>query len=121
MKIRIPNLDRMFNDVLAFVKEKQGEKGYIDTQDETADGIKCFVFSDVSSQGEERIVYGVRVAQTNGADDLQICYEPFVRTYRVEYAEDDFKTADWRSVRWDSDVYYIPTIFNIAEYIEEYA
>lgn len=119
-KIHIPSLDRMFNDVLAFVRENQGEKGYIDTQD-GGDTIHCIVFDEESGTGKERIVYGVRVAKDDdGTEDLEICFEPYTRTYVTEYDEEDFKEAEWLSVRW-SDVYFVPTIFNLAEYIEEYA
>ena len=119
-KIHIPSLDKMFNEVLAFVREKQGEKGYIDTQD-GGDKIYCIVFEDESGCGEERIVYGVRVAPDgDGGEDLEICFEPYTRTYVTEYDEEDFKEAEWYSVRW-SDVYFVPTIFNLAECIEEYA
>lgn len=119
----IPNLDPLYDEVVAYVKEHQGEKGYIDTQSDENDTIYCFVYQDFSGQGEERIVYGVRVED----DDLQICYEPFMRTYRVVYDDDVFQgrcedpdaNAEWESVRW-SDVYYVPTIFSIAECIEEY-
>lgn len=122
-KIHIPNLDEMYEDVYNFVKAHQGEKGYIDTQSDKNDTIYCFVYEDFSGQGEERIVYGVRVKD----GDLEICYEPFMRTYRVEYNDEVFKgecedaeaNADWQSVRF-SDVYYIPTLFSIAESIWEY-
>ena len=123
----IPNLDPLYDEVVAFVKEHQGEKGYIDCQpymEEPGDIIYCFVFSDFSGQGEERMVYGVRVEN----DDLQICFEPDMRTYRTIYDDDVFQgkcedldaNAEWYSVKW-SDVYYVPTLFNIAECIEEYA
>ena len=124
----IPNLDTLYNKVVEFVKEHQGEKGYIDTQDDGADTIYTFVYEDFSSQGEERIVYGVRVETgEDGAEDLQICFEPFMHTYKVIYDDNTFRglnedpdaNAVWYSVRW-SDVYYVPTIFSIAEAIEEY-
>lgn len=124
-QIRIPNLDTMYEDVCEFVKAHQGEKGYIDTQSDENDTIYCFVYEDYSGQGEERIVYGVRWNEEDG--DLEICYEPFMRTYRVVYDDDVFRgkcedkdaNAEWVSVKW-SDIYYIPTIFSIAESIWEY-
>lgn len=120
-KIRVPSLDEMYGDVVAFVKEYQGKKGYIDVQPALKlDGITCFVFEDETGCGEEKNVYGVRVADSNGADDLQVCFESFTRTYGVKYRKKDFMEAEWMSVRW-SDVYYVPTIFSIADNIEEYA
>ena len=75
------------------------------------------------------MVYGVRVVDDGEGDDLQICFEPYMRTYRTIYDDDVFQgkcedpeaNAEWYSVRWCDIVYYIPTIFNIAEVIEEYA
>ena len=127
----IPNFDPLFDEVVAYVKEHQGEKGYIDTQNDENDAIYCFVYDDESAQGEERIVYGVRVETVEGplgGNDLQICFEPYTRTYKVVYDDATFKgenedieaNAEWWSVRW-SDIYYIPTLLNIAENIEEYA
>ena len=53
-------------------------------------------------------------------------YLPEVFTLEFEYycnGEEDFNApdADWRSVKYDETVYYVPTIFNIAEYLREYA
>lgn len=126
--IRIPNLDEMYNDVVKFVQEHQGEKGYIDCQpyqEDAGDIIYCFEYNEVSGWGEERMVYGVRVED----GDLQVCFEPYMRTYREVYDdatfngenEDEDANAEWHSVRWSDIVYYVPTLFNIAECIEEYA
>lgn len=119
----IPNLDPLYEEVVAYVREHQGEKGYIDCQPSlNGDIIYCFVYDDYSAQGEERMVYGVRVED----GDLQICFEQYMRTYQVVYDNATFKgeneedaNAEWFSVKW-SDVYYIQTLFNIAECIEEY-
>lgn len=119
----IPNLDPLYDEVVAFVKENQGEKGYIDCQpyqENPGDIIYTVVYNYESGWGEERMVFGVRVTNDEEGEDLEICYEPWMRTYRTIYSEQDFKEADWQSVRW-SDVYYIHTLFNIAECIEEYA
>ena len=44
-KIRIPNLDEMYEDVVRFVQEHQGEKGYIDCQPSlNGDIIYGFIF-----------------------------------------------------------------------------
>lgn len=120
-KIHVPSLDGLYDDVVAFVKEHQGKKGYIDVQPSlNLDGIHCFVFEDETGCGEEKSVYGVRVVDSNGKDDLQVCFETFTRTYDVKYRKKDFMEAEWLSVIW-SDVYYVPTLFSIADNIEEYA
>jgi hypothetical protein len=118
----IPNLDPLYEEVVAYVKEHQGEKGYIDCQpfmEESGDTIYAIMYDDDEWRGVEYYVYGVRVVD----DDLEVLLEPIMNSYRVTYAPDDFTNKDaedkWFSVRW-SDVYYIPTLFNIAECIEEY-
>lgn len=124
--INIPNLDPLYDEVCTYVKEHQGEKGYIDCQPyqkEAGDFIYCFVYNEESACNEERIVYGVRWNEKE--EDLEICFEMSMRTYVLTYDEKTFKgenesaNAEWYSVRC-SDVYYVPTLFNIAEFIEEY-
>lgn len=124
-QIRIPNLDTMYNDVCKFVKAQQGEKGYIDTQSDENDTIYGFEYNYDYQQGEERVVHGVRWNEED--QDLQVVLEPIMRTYKVTYDEESFTgkcedpdaNAEWESVKW-SDIYYIPTIFSIAESIWEY-
>ena len=133
-KFKVPNLDPMYEAVLKFVKEKQGEKGYIDCQPyqkNAGDIIYTYEFMDFSGCYEERMVYGIRVVNNGEGDDLEICFEPYMRTCRVIYEDKTFKgewtgedadaNAEWYSVKWSDAVLYIPTIFNIAEAIEEYA
>jgi hypothetical protein len=130
--IKIPNLDTMYNAVCKYVKKHQGEKGYIDVQpyqENAGDTIYTYVFEDFSGTNEEQIVYGVRWNEE--VKDLEICFEPYMRTYRLVYTEKGFKgeyegedkdaNAEWYSVRWSDIIYFIPTIFSIAENIEEYA
>lgn len=117
----IPNLDSLFNEVCEFVREHQGEKGYIDCQpfmDEPGDIIYGFIYDDFVGSGIEKYIYAVRVKD----GDLECILEDVTRSYRIKYAEEDYKDLEdeWVSVRW-SDVYYVPTLFNIAESIEEYA
>jgi hypothetical protein len=87
--------------------------------EESGDTIYAIMYDDDEWRGVEYYVYGVRVVD----DDLEVLLEPIMNSYRVTYAPDDFTNKDaedkWFSVRW-SDVYYIPTLFNIAECIEEY-
>lgn len=126
----IPNLTPLYDEVCAYVREHQGEQGYIDCQPyqkESGDIIYTFEYNDESGWGEERMVYGVRWNEEE--KDLEICFEPYMRTYRLVYDEKTFKgenedeeaNAEWHSVRFSPIVYYVPTLFNIAECIEEYA
>jgi hypothetical protein len=43
------------------------------------------------------------------------------KEFKGEYeGEDKDANAEWYSVRWSDIIYFIPTIFSIAENIEEY-
>jgi hypothetical protein len=117
----IPNLDKMYNEVVAYVREHQGEKGYIDCQpfmENPGDTIYGFLFNEEYGVNEEKYIYAVRV----DGNDLECLFEDILRSCRVVYGPEDFINGEneWWSVRY-SDVAYIPTIFNIAENIEEYA
>lgn len=114
------SLKELTNEIVSYVKEHQGEKGYIDTQSYDGDTIRTFIYNEDDYIAEEQKVYGVRVKD----GDLQICadYEPTIASStQVEYGEDDFKDeSNWLSV--DSElVYKAHTIDQIAMYIEEYA
>lgn len=117
----IPNFDRLYEEVMAFVKEHQGEKGYIDTQDPTLDPIYTF---NINAFGDayECKVHGVRVKDygPDEGEDLEVITEPCMRTYFVTYGDDDFRNSEeWESVHW-SEMPYIHTLLNIAENIDEY-
>lgn len=119
--MNIPNLDPLFEEVLDFVKTNQGEKGYIDCQPSlNNDIIYGIVFDDFMGSGLEKYVYGVRVDETDGVADVEILLKDITHAYRTLYTDEDFKASDeWVSLKW-SDVYFVPTLFNIAESIEEY-
>lgn len=112
----IPDLNPLYDEVVAYVAEKQGDKGYIDCQPSlNGDIIYGIIYDEFSGAGIEKYVYGVRVNE----NDLEVLLVGITRTYLETYADEDFNNGIWESVRW-SDVYYVPTLFNIAENIEEY-
>lgn len=113
----IPDLNPLYEEVRDFIKANQGEKGYIDCQPSLGwDIIYGLIYDDFCGSGVEKYIYGVRVKN----DDVEVLLNDIMRTYREDYGEEDFKDEDkWQSLRW-GDVYYIPTLFNIAESIEEY-
>lgn len=122
-KIRnsIPNLTKLYNKVYEFVKQHQGEKGYIDTQNDDCDRMSAYVYDEGMGCAVEQKVHGIRVdAET---DDIEIVVEPIMRTCKIHYDEESFKSSDtvWESLRYGDVVYYGPTIIEIAEVIEEYA
>lgn len=118
----IPNFDPLYDEVVAYVKEHQGEKGYIDCQPNIGwDIIYAIVYDDWYGYCIEKYVYAVRVVN----DDLEVLLEPVANTYRVAYKPEDFTSKDaeekWEPIRWGwGDVNYCHTLLNIAESIEEY-
>lgn len=98
----IPNLDNLYQVTKEYVKEHQGKKGFIETSDSSCDGIFAIYYDWVLENATEKFIVGVRV---NEADEFQIIAEG-----------DD----EWENVYGSDTVYYVPTLFNIASYIEEY-
>lgn len=117
----IPKLDRMYDAVKAFVRKHQGKKGYIETQNADCDTIYTLVYSEDIFDAMEMRVHGVRVNPAN--DELEIIYDNDTHyPYRIKYGHEDFVSpeAEWESVKDSDIVYFIPTIFDIAQFIEEY-
>ena len=120
----IPDFEELYKKTIEFVKEHQGEKGYIDTQNNkepSNDTIYGISYEHENGCATEQYVYGVRVRTEEGEDDLQIILEPICFNTRTIYEDADFTNdyAEWVSVRW-SDVYFVHTLINIAESIWEY-
>lgn len=119
----IPDLTPMYEAVCAYVKEHQGEKGYIDTQDEGCDTIWSHEYeTDTSVELLERHVKAVRV---NRYGSLQVMTDNSNILYRdedIRSAKDDAEDPDprWKNVRNDDEIVYVQTLFNIAESIREY-
>lgn len=113
--MRIPDLTPMYEAVRDFVKENQGDKGFICTDDEKCDTIWTIVYSDMYATSFEYEVKAVRVKN----EDLEIIYD----YPGIIYEDEEIRNRDeddWSSVQYDDFVYYIPTIFNLAENIQEY-
>ena len=114
----VPDFNPLFNRVCNYVKKNQGDKGYIDTQDESFDTIYTVVYDEEEGRAIEKRVHGVR--WNPETKDLEIVFDEIYRTCVITYTEDDFKDSkNWWSVRW-SDVYFVHTLINIAECIDEY-
>lgn len=126
LRASIPDLNPLYEKVCKFVKEHQGEKGYIDVQPEVGDTIYTFAYNYDTELREECVVCGVRWNEET--KDLEIVYEPYMRSYKVVYDDESFRgvcedkdaNAEWDSVKNSDVIYYVPTIINIAECIEEY-
>ena len=113
----IPSLDKLHKKVCEFVKKNQGRKGYIATQDEYCDDIRCLCYNDEEGINMEYRVHGVRFKD----DDLQIIYEPITISTRIVYSDEDFKDeSKWKSI-FNEKICYFYTLFNIATFIDAYA
>ncbi len=121
----IPDLTQMYEAVRDFVKEHQGKKGYILTepaQDETLyDTIWGFTYNESERQAEEAQVKAVRVSKDN---ELQVILDQYAiwDDESVKNVGEDYDCifGCWANVEYDDCVYFIPTIFNIAENIQQY-
>lgn len=111
----IPDLRSMYNAVRDYVKEHQGEKGFINTDDPHCDTMYTIAYDcgykDVSE-------YEIKAVRVDSHNKLQILYDSFFVYYTDESIAEMEK--EWRDVEYDDYVCYIPTIFNIAEGIREY-
>lgn len=127
----IPDLKPMLTKVTAFVKKHQGDKGYIDTQNQNADSIYGQVFVPSEGTYAEGHVKAVRVQRLKvkenspEIDILQVLMDD----YRKNYSEEDIRKTPYQKSLFGSwldaddtcdDVNYIPTLFNIATFIQEY-
>lgn len=114
----IPDLRPLYEAVRDLVAFAQGEKGYIDTQDLSCDFLYAVEYSEERRQGVETRIHGVRVRD----GELEILTHEDVGSVHVVYGDEDFSDpeAEWERVRDSDIVYFIPTLFNIAEDIEEY-
>lgn len=108
----IPDLRPSYEALKAFVKEKQGEKGYIDTKNENgeADDIFGFIYDYNIQCGVEKRVAGVRVSNE---DEIEILFEE--NPNLNAFSED----MDWELLD-GIDVYYTETLLHLLENIEQY-
>ena len=118
----IPDLTPMLNAVSDFVRENQGKKGFINTTDDAGDCIYGYRFQAdfCETAVKEHLVVAVAYM------DNELCVllkdnmvDP--NGYPVEVSDATIKENldKFESVRF-SDIMYIQTIFNIAEFITQY-
>lgn len=120
----IPNFDPLYQAVCRFISDHQGKKGYIDTQGHDGrphcDPIFSIEWNEDLNLDVSMRVHGVRVVD----GDLQVVTEmPHSGcSARIVYRDEDFCSpdADWLSVCNGEGIQYVPTLLNIAEFIEPY-
>ena len=86
-QINIPNLSILYKEVREYVSAKQGEKGYIDTQNKDCDPITAIVYDN--SDYLTLTDYYVKGVRAKG-DHLEIIFD----CKNVVYNDDDFKSEE---------------------------
>lgn len=108
----IPDLRPSYEALKAFVKEKQGEKGFIDAKNENgeADDIFGFIYDYQLQCGIEKQIVGVRVSSE---DNIEILFDE--NSNLDAFGED----MGWEPLN-GTDGYYTETLLRLIEGIEQY-
>lgn len=128
-------IDAVYNQTLAVIKRIQGEKPYIETQNNTCDRMYFIAYEQLGdSYVSEGVILGVRAID----DDIQILGATTHESFRIGepyFDEEDFQEAIenynnnrfiedwewcWQPIKGNPQIHLIPTLFSIAEVIEEY-
>jgi hypothetical protein len=101
--IRIPDLKAFYNDIVSFVKEHQGENGYIDTNTEENGYDSIYALcSDGWTSFNEKEIEKVRVNE-RGVLQIELC-----------------DSTGWYDVEISDYILFVPTLFEIGECIEDF-
>lgn len=126
MKLNYRLLNQLADELKVFVKEHQGEKGYIDLrlQDEDKDKLtydEILSIAYIEDYGPVEVsIKAIRYKEVENANWLEVLYE--VST-EVLWSEEDIKNADeddWEVIPDGLTLDYVKTIFAITEFINEY-
>lgn len=119
---KVPDLTPMYEAVRDYVKEHQGEKGFILTDNPENDTIWAICYDEAMNSAWEPEVKAVRVNKHGVLqaviDNSSVCYDEERVAGIPEETQD--VCGFWLDVQYDDYLYFIPTIFNIAENIQEY-
>lgn len=115
--------DELYKKICDFVKEHQGEKGYIDTQGD-GDSIYTAVY-----EGDELVEKKVHAVKCDEQGNLLILCDDDVNGYhnQVVYSDEDIKSEDeddansnWWLASKGGETMWLQTLCAIAEVIEEF-
>lgn len=128
-------IDEIYNKTLATIKRIQGDKPYIETQDNSCDRMYFIAYEEENNSNVvEGIILGVRAV----GDEIQILGSTTNDAFRIGapyFDEEDFQYATenyendnfiddwewcWQTIKGSIIIHLIPTLFSIAEVIEEY-
>ena len=111
----IPDLTPLYEEVKAAVLKAQGDDGFLMVDDNDKDTIWTMVFENVDEEYREYQIKALRVKN----DILECIYD----LPHIWWTVEDVETADelqWSSVRHNDYIYFVPTIFSIAENLPDY-
>ncbi len=111
----IPNLNPLYEEVKAAVLKAQGTDEFLLVDDDQRDTIWTMVFENDDEEYREYQIKALRVKN----DILECIYDLPHNWWTVK----DVETADelrWSQVRYDDYIYFVPTIFSIAENLPDY-
>lgn len=124
MKLNYRLLNQLADELKIFVKEHQGEKGFIDLRlqdDEDNHFVYDEIFSiDYTGPYDSPVEVKIRAIRYNEEFDyLEVLYDDV----NVVWSVDDIKNAeedDWELIPDCLTLDYVKTIFAITEFINEY-
>lgn len=130
-------IDAVYNQTLAAIKHIQGDKPYIETQGSMADGYDRMYFI-AYEDGTQNVVEGVILGVRAVGDEIQILGATTNDAFRIgapyfdnedfQYATENYENNKflddwewcWQTIKGSEIIHLIPTLFSIAEVIEEY-
>lgn len=129
MKLNYRLLNQLADELKTFVKEHQGEKGFIDLRlqdDEKNNFTYDEIFSiDYTGPYESPVEVKIKAIRYNEEFDyLEVLYDECVGGgVNVVWSVDDIKNAEedeWEVIPDCLTLDYVKTIFSITEFINEY-
>lgn len=131
-------IDVVYNQTLAAIKRIQGDKPYIETQGGMFDGYDRMYFIAYEEEYNSNVVEGIILGVRAVGDEIQILGATTNDAFRIGapyFEEADFQYAAknyesnkwlddwercWQTIKGSAIIQLIPTLFSIAEVIEEY-
>lgn len=131
-------IDEIYNKTLDAIKRIQGDKSYIETQGSMSDGYDRMYYIAYEDTNCQNVVEGIILGVRAVGDEIQILGSTTNDAFRIGapyFDEEDFKYATenyehnmhlddwewcWQTIKGSENIHLIPTLFSIAEVIEEY-
>lgn len=117
IKIVDDAMNMLYKNVVNYVAEHQGDKGFILTENydngkDTIWATRCYSGGEM----EELHVKAVRVINGTLEIIIDTCSTFYTDADIIEEQDD----CEWHAVKGDDYIYYYQTLYQIASYIEQY-